>query len=203
MNCVAPDLSFIVQYNWPSVKHLQEALMIAVSSLVNVCLSKDENDNANYIGNDVLKSEEGGEAAMRLVSNPETILPILVFLSGQENSRVTERIAEHACCSPELLTILAKHWNPEVRAAVAGNFNCPVAVLYALAKDEHPDVRYRLAEDPNIPDSILEQLSEDDNPYVASRAGKTLRKLLQGIVVEGHFQQFIEDQPKTVGLEGS
>lgn len=88
------------------------------------------------------------------------------------------KLAEDPSCAENVLLKLASSPIAEIRIAVADNVNAGVAVLEKLVRDEDCDVRYALAENHNISKELLDCLSNDDNPYVASRAQKTLHRLM-------------------------
>jgi hypothetical protein len=98
------------------------------------------------------------------------------------------RIAENSSVPANMLETLATHPHAGVREAVADNINTPIDTLWILSLDECADIRYAMAENHNLPLAILDSLSQDLNPYVASRAQRTLDRLLGGLLVLGNFE---------------
>ncbi len=177
------DLDFIVNYNWPSPKHMKEAIKIFL------CARLDGNESQSFMRFDGELTEEVKEVQIRLASNPLTNEEVLDYLAKAGDEQVCERVGLNPRCPASALLSLAKHPEPEVRISVCEHPVCPVSALYALAKDQHPDVRLRLAENPNLPVSILNELAEDENPFVQARAIETIRrsKTNTSNVIEGRF----------------
>jgi len=94
------------------------------------------------------------------------------------------RIAENTSMPASMLDQLAFHANPLVREAVADNPNTPMDTLWMLAKDESVEVRYAMAENHNMLLGILAALEEDENPYVAHRAGMTIERVTDSMLLE-------------------
>lgn len=173
------DLSFIVKYNWPSPKHMKEAIKTLLSARLDGSKSHTERFDEQI--------EEKREVHFALARNPETSEEVLNYLAKVGDDKICEYVAINPHCPEATLMSLASHQNALVRAALSENPACPITVLYSLSKDEHPDVRFSLSENPNLPDSILQDLSQDENPFVAMQANKSLRRLSGGSVVSGQF----------------
>jgi hypothetical protein len=186
------DLSFIVKYNWPSPKHMKEAIKVLLSAR----LDGSQKDGSARFDEEV---EEKADVYFALAKNPETSEEVLIYLGKIGDERICEYVAFNSHSPEATLISLAAHHSATVRASLSENPCCPITVLYSLSKDEHPDVRFRLAENPNLPDSILQELCQDENPFVAMQANKTLRKLSGGTVVSG---QFASQQAKMRAVQG-
>ncbi|HEY9790809.1 MAG TPA: hypothetical protein V6D22_10445 [Candidatus Obscuribacterales bacterium] len=118
---------------------------------------------------------------MLSILNPDVMPHELEVLASAVPAHMQARIALHTKTPVHILVKLAASSCPEVRCAVGENASTPMEVLRRLAQDENPDVRYSLAENHNLSAEILTILVSDDNPYVASRAEKTVARLMPGM----------------------
>jgi hypothetical protein len=112
------------------------------------------------------------------ILHPDVMPHELDVLSSGVPANMQARIALHSKTPVRTLVKLASSSCPEVRCAVGENASTPTEVLRRLARDEDPDVRYSLAENHNLSEEILRILVSDDNPYVASRAQKTIARIM-------------------------
>lgn len=119
------------------------------------------------------------QAAFLIANNPDSTAHALEWLLTVDCKSLLERIATNPATPSAILARLASHDDEEVRAAVAENENLPIELLEMIAADSSPNVRYALAEGYHVPFRLLEELSADTNPCVATRASKTMTKLME------------------------
>ena len=138
------------------------------------------------------RSNEELRTKWAMALNPNTPAKVLADLAENAPVSVLERIAENPRVSPDTLTKLSVHVCSSVRAAVAENSSTVLDVLLELMHDECVDVRYSIAENHSMPFGILQSLQDDENPYVASRARKTLSRLVENKVLHATFRTNLE-----------
>lgn len=143
---------------------------------------------ANTSTNSYGRSNEELRTKWSMALNPNTPAKVLAELAENAPVSVLERIAENPRVSPETLSKLSVHSCSSVRAAVAENTNTYLDILLELMHDECVDVRYSIAENHAMPLGVLQSLQDDENPYVASRARKTLSRLVENKVHHGQFR---------------
>jgi hypothetical protein len=180
------DTSFVHTYNWRSPdRDITIALQIITGCREECPASSESNQDVSSV----------------LAANPETPSAVLNHLAVCcKHIRILETIAGNCSTALETLQRLARHEASEVRRAVAENAKLDDKLLDELLSDSHIDVRYTLAENHSLPVEVLKVLCEDDNPYVASRADRTLKRVLEQLQQRGQSAQ-LPQRPKIVRKE--
>lgn len=188
------DLSFAYSFNWDKPEEqIREALKVLL------CNREENSGNTEPQRAEVMTKTKETEQDLKrqaikesaaleaarirwlLAINPNTPPPVLDHLTRNAPSQLLERIGEHPRAHSTTLARLAVHSDCQVRAAVAENMNTSMKTIWNLVRDPSPDVRLRLAESYTVPIAILRVLADDENPYVASRAQKTLLRLMREV----------------------
>lgn len=135
----------------------------------------------------VAAQQQIARAGMKVQPDQEDVYTMITGTGDAMDSASLKRrqvlLAESPGATPEILAELAMSTFSEVRETVIDHRLCPVSIHLMLAEDECADVRFALAENHNMSFHVLEKLSHDDNPYVATRAQRTMRRILFDNVV--------------------